>query len=121
MANTIDDLGLSPAERVIVKRLFGAGRSHPWSDALTDEIMDWIDVIVFNYLVARRDRRIIESYIPQFQELLDKVILERFESLRSAQENVHENPPYHTADRWPRAEFSVAKTVVEWAFGNPTT
>jgi hypothetical protein len=114
--NAIDQLSLTSEERAIVDRVFGSGKAHPWSDELVDDVMDWMDRAALNYLKARRDSTALEPFILEFKAVLDRIVLERFETLRSAERDVHEHPPYHTADRWPRAELSIVKTVVEWAF-----
>lgn len=113
----IDELGLRPEDDEVVTRVFGAGKSHPWSDQLTDEIMDWMDSAALSYLKAKRDSKALDRLTSQFSEFLDRIILERFEGLNFAAREIHENPPYHTADRWPRTELSIIRTVVEWAFG----
>ena len=112
----IDELGLRSEEQEIVDRIFGAGKAHPWSDELVDQIMDWMDGVALSYLKNKRDVTALGSVIPQFKAFLDRIVLERFETLRSADRVVHEHPPYYTADRWPASEFSVIRTVVRWAF-----
>ncbi len=118
--SAISALGLRTDEQTIVDRVFGAGKAQPWSDELADQIMEWMGSVALIYLKAKRDASILEPYVGELSTLLDKVILERFESLRSAALDVHEDPPYHTDDRWPTVEFPVAKTVIDWAFGNLT-
>lgn len=113
----IDELGLHREDYEIVDRVFGAGKAHPWSDQLIDEIMDWMDSAALSYLKTKRDFATLEPFIPQFRAFLDRIILERFEALRSAARDVHENPPYLTADRWPQTALSIVRAVVEWAFG----
>jgi hypothetical protein len=113
----IKELGLSEQEWKIFTRVFGSGRKHPWSDALLDSMMDWTDSIVIEYLKAKRNPEVLKDLMPQLAPLLDRIILDRVEGLRAAAENIHENPPYFTADRWPREELSVISRVVAWAFG----
>jgi len=112
----VAELMLGPDEQAIVERVFGAGRSHPWTDNLVDEMMDWIGRVALSYLAAKRDPAAIICRIPEFRAFLDRIVLERFESARAAAEEVHEFPPYRAADHWPRTELPVVKAVIAWAF-----
>ena len=114
----IDELGLSEHEWEIVNRIFGAGRKNPWSDALVDSMLDWTDSVAIEYLKAKRNPNVLKKLVPQLVPLLDRIILNRVESAREAAQNVHESPPYLTADRWPQEELPVISRVVAWAFGD---
>lgn len=116
--SAISELRLRTNEQAVVDRVFGAGKSQPWSDELADQVMEWMGSVALFYLKAKRDASILEPSIGELSKLLDKIILERFESLQSAAVDVHEDPPYHTDDRWPTVEFRIAKMVIDWAFGN---
>jgi hypothetical protein len=114
----IDELGLSAREWEIVLEVFGAGRAHPWTDALIDEMLDLIGHATVAYLTARRNPAVLEGLVPQLALHLDKIIRERVASLRGAAEDVHDNPPYATADRWPRETLPVVERVAAWAFAD---
>lgn len=111
-----DELGLEARERELVEQLFGAGRTHPMSDELIDETTDLLDRAALRYLKTRRDSRAIEMLSTELKALLDKVILERYHSLCDANRDIHEYPPYYTADRWPGTHLSTVRRVIEWAF-----
>jgi len=110
------ELGLTFAEQSTVENVFRTGRGHPWSDRLVDEAIDLIDLVAFDYLRTKRELGAIVHFVPMIRSLLDKVLLERLDSARSADRDVRENPPYHTADRWPRRELPVVEKVMTWAF-----
>jgi len=117
----IGELKLTSQEQSTIRGAFRAGKTHPWSDRLVDEAMDLIDDVAFNYLIAKRDSKAIERFVPAIKNLLDNVLLERLESARCADSDVRENPPYHTADRWPRNELPTVEKIMKWAFGDRLT
>jgi hypothetical protein len=112
----VKDLELTATEEALVDRILGTGRNHPWSDELTDEITDWMGSAALTYLKAGRDSAAVEAFVPRFCEFLDRIILERYESLRSAARDVHENPPYYSADRWPTLDACLIQAVIDRAF-----
>ena len=118
LVDRFDELPLDAQERLIVERVFGAGRKHPLSDGMMDEVMDVLDRAALRYLKAKRDSRVLEVLLPELQVLLDKVILERYMSLCDADRDVHESPPYYTADRWPCSHLPAVNKLIVWAFGD---
>lgn len=118
VSDRLDELAFDAQDRAIVDQVFGAGRMHPLSDELIDEVMDLLDRAALRYLKAKRDSRVVEMLSPELHILLDKVILERYKSLCNADREIHESPPYYTGDRWPRSQVPTVKKIIAWAFGN---